>query len=115
MAFNLIFSIVLCSFIFIAIIFNLLRKKHISIKYALIWLFSAFIMLMTVLIPDLINKLSVFLGFATVASMLYSLMIIILLFITMSLTIIVTRQKEKIRLLIQEVSLLKEDINEKTK
>ena len=40
--------------------------------------------------------------------------IVILLFITMSLTVIVSSQKNKINVLIQEVSLLKEKIKEKS-
>ena len=45
--------------------------------------------------------------------MVIGVFIVILIFITMSLTVIVSTQKNKINLLIQEVSMLKQEIKDK--
>ena len=50
------------------------------------------------------------LGFQTISNLVVGVFIVILFFITISLTVIVSAQKKKITLLIQEVSILKEKI-----
>ena len=50
--------------------------------------------------------------FELLSNMMLTFLIVILLFITLSLTIIVSTQNEKIRLLIQELSILKGKNNE---
>ena len=47
------------------------------------------------------------------SNMVIGVFIVILIFITMSLTVIVSSQKNKINLLIQEVSMLKQEIKDK--
>ena len=51
------------------------------------------------------------LGFQTISNLVVGVFIVILFFITISLTVIVSAQKKKITLLIQEVSILKEVVN----
>jgi hypothetical protein len=50
-------------------------------------------------------------GFSTISNLVIGIILVILLFITIALTVIVSGQKEKIRILIQEVSILKEKVN----
>lgn len=91
----------------ILIIIYILRKGRISIKYSLVWFFSGGILLISVLIPNFVEKIATFLGFELMSNMIFTILIGILLFITISLTIIVSGQNNKIRLLIQEISMLK--------
>ena len=88
----------------------ILKKGRISVKYSLVWIFSILIILIATLIPNFMQIIANFLGFQTMSNMIFCLLILLLLFICMSLTIIVSGQKEKIKLLIQEVSMLKERI-----
>lgn len=91
-------------------VLHIVRKGRITVKYALVWLFAAFLMIIAIAVPNLLEILANFMGFEVVSNMVLSLMIIMLLFVTISLTIIVSGQKEKTRILIQEVSLLKEKV-----
>ena len=95
--------------IFISIIY-ILRKGRITIKYALIWFFAALVLFLFVLFPNLMSGLSNLLGFEIGSNMIFAGLIAMLMFINIALTIIVSGQKEKIRLLIQEVSILKSKI-----
>ena len=67
--------------------------------------------LLTAIIPSFMQLIANFLGFETMSNMIFCILIAVLIFICLSLTIIVSGQKEKTRLLIQEVSILKEKIN----
>ncbi|HIU40556.1 MAG TPA: DUF2304 domain-containing protein [Candidatus Aphodocola excrementigallinarum] len=104
----LVFSIVL------AIITTVvLRKGRIPIKYSLLWYFSALVVFLVAIFPFIIEFIADMLGFTTLSNLIVAMIIVILLFLTMSLTIITSGQKKKITLLIQEVSILKEKINKK--
>ena len=90
---------------FIVIIYNI-RKEKISVRYSLFWLFSTFVILLVGLFPDIILYFNNFLGFEVMSNFVIGLLISLLLLITFILTIIVTKQKNQIKILIQEISLL---------
>lgn len=90
-----------------------LKKDRIPLKYSLLWYLAALIILILAICPFIIEFFTDLLGFATVSNLLIGILISILMFLTMSLTIITSGQKKKITLLIQEVSILKEKMNEK--
>lgn len=105
-------QIVSCLFLLaiVSIIIYILRKGKITIKYALIWLTAAFILLLFLIFPNLFILLTNILGFSIGSNMIFAGLIAMLIFINIVLTVIVSGQNNKIRLLIQEVSLLKEKI-----
>jgi len=76
----------------------------------LVWLSSGFITIILIIIPNFLEIISDLLGFKLVSNMVYMIAIIILLMISFCFTVIVSRQTNKIRLLIQELSLLKERV-----
>ena len=49
-------------------------------------------------------------GFQTMSNMVIGIILVLLTFLTMALTIIVSGQKKKTTLLIQEISILKSEI-----
>ena len=87
---------------------HLVKKERIAIKYSLVWLLPCIVLLIFVLVPGFLTWTTKLLGFQTASNMILTLLVGLLLIITISLTVIVSKQKEQIRLLIQEVSLLKE-------
>ena len=105
-------SILFLFTILIAIIY-ILRKGRIAIKYALVWFFAALVLLLLVIFPGLMDSLSNLLGFEVGSNMIFAGLIAMLIFINIALTVIVSGQSNKIRLLIQEVSMLKEKIDDK--
>lgn len=98
----IIFALVSMIFIFWAV-----KKDKLLLKYALVWLICGFLMILAIIIPNLIENLSKMMGFEASSNMIFLGGFAILFCITFSLTIIISRQSSKIRLLIQEVSLLK--------
>lgn len=117
MSTNLIIASILFSVFIIVSILVLLRKKKVNIKYSLIWIILFFILLIATIIPGFLVWVTHLLGFKTASNMVFSLILAVLVIISITLTVIVSQQDKKIRLLIQEVSILKknEDINVKNK
>lgn len=106
------YSLKIISLLFILSILTIItifvRKKKILVKYSIIWYLTCLFLLILVLFPNLLNLITNLLGIQIASNMIFALIIGFLFVITISLSIIVSEQKEQIKLLIQEVSLLKE-------
>lgn len=89
----------------------LVRKRRISVKYSLVWLIPCLTLIIFTLVPGFLDIVTKTIGFKTASNMILTFLIGILMIITIALTVIVTNQKDKIRLLIQEVSIIKKEIN----
>ena len=97
--------------IIVLITINLLAvKDRISVKYSLVWNIPCILLILFILIPGLLVWFTDFFGFQTASNMVLSGLFALLLFISISLTVIVSKQSKQIRVLTQEVSLLKSEI-----
>lgn len=100
-------------FIFIIILSNL-KKGRMPIKYSISWFLSSLVILLVALIPGIFSWFAKLLGFVTMSNMVIGMFIFILLIMDITLTVIISGQQKKITLLIQEISMLKENVkNEK--
>ena len=109
MTFNLLLiSIIFIIFVIFFIIY-FIKKDKINVKYSIIWLLLFLLLFTLVLIPGTLEFLTNILGFQTPSNMILCLLIAVLVVINISLTGIVSSQDKKIRLLIQEVSILKKE------
>lgn len=100
--------------ILILLVLHLVKKEKITIKYSLVWFMPSILLFIFILVPGFLNWTTKALGFQTSSNMILTLLVGLLLIITMALTVIVSTQKGQIRLLIQEISILKkENKNEK--
>lgn len=105
-----------CSlFIFFVIFFILyfIRKSKLNIKYSVIWLILFGILFIFLIIPGFLETITKILGFSLSSNMIFSLLIAALVVINIWVTGIVSSQDKKIRLLIQEVSILKKKLKDK--
>lgn len=100
---------VVCYFI---IILYYLKKRILELKYTLIWLLAGLVMGIMVLFPDTLLWFRNLLGFESNMNALYVLCFAFTIMILMTLTSIVSRQTLKIRILIQENSMLEKRIHE---
>lgn len=102
-------------FILFVILFILyfIRKSKINIKYSVIWLILFGILFVFLIIPGFLEYITKLLGFSLSSNMIFSLLIAVLVVINIWVTGIVSSQDKKIRLLIQELSILKEKQKDK--
>lgn len=100
---------VICYFI---IILYYLKRKMLELKYTLIWLVAGVIMGIMIYFPELLVWFVRLLGIESNMNGLYILCIAFILMILMTLTSIASRQQLKIRILIQEISMMEKRIRE---
>ena len=89
------------------IITHFVKKNRIIIRYSILWFISLIILIIFTIFPEVLGWLTKLAGFELSSNFLFILLIAFLFFICISLTIIVSEQKEQIRRLIQEVSMLR--------
>ena len=98
--------------IFLAIIiFRLISKNKLPIKYSLFWLVAIVLIFLVGLVPKFIGFFTTFVGFQTTSNLVVGIILGIILIITLLLTIIISEQKRKSILLIQELSIAKMELN----
>lgn len=111
---ELIIALIAFSIIWLFIILRCVRKEKISVRYSLVWFLMAITILFVGVFPGLMDFISDVFGFATISNLVIGIILTLLMFITLILTQIVTEQKNQIKILTQEVSMLKKDVkNEK--
>ena len=110
MSIETILTVIFTGVLILCITFVLLKKGMVPVKFALLWFFISIVLLFVGLIPEVIVKIATLFGFKTMSNMLIGILIVMLVFISMSLTIIVSGQKYRITLLTQELSMLKEKV-----
>ena len=107
-------SLILVSGIFsisvIVLVLYLIRKENFNIKYSLVWLSLFILLFISLIIPGLLEAITKFLGFQTASNMVLSLLISVLVIINITNTAINSHQDKKIKLLIQEISILKNKV-----
>ena len=107
------FGIQLFALIFILFLFVLVtyyvKKNKISIKYSIVWYSCLLALTLFTIFPDVLGFVTEFFGIQVSSNFIFAFMIGVLFIITMSLTIIVSEQQEKIKMLVQEISILKKD------
>ena len=94
------------------IVFNLLKKKRLQLKYSLLWLVMGIIMALLVLFPGLLNLLCNLFGIVGTMNGLFCFSIGFILMLLMALTSIVSRQSSRITRLVQENALLEKKIRD---
>ena len=92
-------------------IFELLRRKVLREKYAVVWLSLAFLLILGANFPERVNHLSRALGFQYLSNFVLFIFIILNLFISMQLSLSVGRAENQVQTLAEEISVLKTKID----
>lgn len=95
-------------FLFILVTYYV-KKNKISIKYSIVWYLSLLLLTIFTIFPVILGYVTKLIGIQLSSNFIFAFMIGVLFVITLSLTIIVSEQQDKIKMLIQEISILKND------
>lgn len=112
---TLILTLIIVSMFLISITTFFLIKGRIPEKYSLVWYFFSLLILLIATLPNIFIEISKTLGFEVMSNLVIAMIIGILLLLNMILTVMIAGQKKKTTLLIQEVSLLKKQVEDVTK
>lgn len=105
-------SIAVALLLFFVVIFWLLRKKSLALKYTLLWLAFGGVMVLIAAFPNAFWFLLRLIGIVEVYNGLFAVMIFALIIILISITAIVSKQNEKLRQLIQKCATYEKRIRE---
>lgn len=89
------------------------KKSTLSIKESFYWFVGTIFMLILSIFPNIIDWLAQIIGVSYPPSLLFIICIVFLVLMIFRCSKKISDQNEKIRYLIQEVSILKENNNEK--
>jgi hypothetical protein len=102
-------SVIFCA-VFILITIELIRRKKLAERYALLWLILGLVMLIFSLLPGLLETVSRALHIYYAPSLLFLVGFLFSLIFIMHLTIVISKLHRKLTRLVQEIALLKSSI-----
>ena len=105
-------SLLIAISVYLILIMVLLRKKSLNLKYSLLWIFMAIVLLLMVAFPKAIDCLAELIGVASYINAIFMAFIFFILLLVVSLSSIVSKQHREIKTLIQNVALLQKELNE---
>ncbi len=105
--------------LFVGIIFylifitSLVKKRSLDLRYSLLWYLTAIVLLVLDIFPQIVTWASRLLGIQTESNFIYLVIMFFMLLLLITVTSIVSKQKAEIRTLIQKLSILEKEINDK--
>ncbi len=104
----LLFGIVLYFAFFIVLV----RKKHISVRYALLWFAEGVFFFLITMFPELGGWLAKLMGITLPSNAVFLIILFSIILMQMTFTSIISRMNEKIKILVQEQAILEKKIRE---
>ncbi|MCR4944801.1 MAG: DUF2304 domain-containing protein [Clostridium sp.] len=101
--------------IYLCIIVQLLKKKKLDLKYTLLWLLAAAVLLFVTIFPGTVYWISEFLGISTPINSALVLAGMFIIVILITITSIVSGLNSRLRSLTQEIALLEKRVRELSK
>jgi len=98
--------------LYFLILFQLLKKKRLNLRYTILWIFAGFLMLLVSLFPQILFAITDFVGIEVPSNALFALILFFIIIIMMTLTSIVSKQNEQLKRLTQTIALLEKRLRE---
>lgn len=111
MEFSLRIFLVVCIVVYFTIIAVMLKKRSLSLRYALIWLLCGAGMIVFAVFPELVFKTSAFVGISNPVNAIFFLFATFAIVMLLSLTAIVSKLSDKNLRLTQAIALLEERVH----
>jgi len=96
-------------------IFEMVRKKKIKEEYSIVWFIMGFVFLFISIFPTVIDKLGKIFGIAYAPTLILLFLIAFILTVLIHFSVVLSRLSEKNKDLIQEIGLLKYELDETKK
>jgi hypothetical protein len=98
--------------VYFLLIFLLLRRKTLSLRYTLLWIFGGIGMGILLIFPELLNWFIHLVDIQLASNGLFAIILFFILIILISITSIVSKQSDHIKRLVQDNALLEKRIRE---
>ncbi|MCK9313715.1 MAG: DUF2304 domain-containing protein [Methanocorpusculum sp.] len=104
--------LIVISLTFLIYIFSLVRKEKLELKYTLAWCLMGFVLVLIAVQPQIVEIIAELLGIGLPVNAVFLLGIFCILIILLTLTVAISRTSIRTKRLIQELAILKFEINE---
>lgn len=98
------------SIVFLIMIIELVRKNRLLEKYSLLWILFGVVFLLMSSTPWFIEKIAMILNIKYAPSVLFLFGMVYLIMYSLHITMVLSRQSEKVTRLTQEIAILKEKL-----
>ncbi len=105
-------ALIIILLIYIFCILKAVKRKNMRINYLIFWSITGLLLIVALCIPNLVENISRLLGFEMPINMIFSVAIFVILYLIFNLTTLISQEQNKNVLLIQEISILKQRIEE---
>lgn len=103
--------IVVCLF-FMLLIFRQVNSGRLLLRYSLLWLLLALVALLMAIFPEPVFSLAAFLGFNTPSNFVFFAALFFNIIISLSLSVVISRQSSKLKTAIQSIAILEHELEE---
>ena len=97
-----------CVAVYFLLLFFMLKKNQLGLKYALMWILCGFAMIVFVAVPELVFAASALVGISNPVNAVFLLFAVLVIMLLISITAIISALNEKSLRLAQTVALLEE-------
>lgn len=105
--------VLICALIvYFIIILVFLKNKTLELKYTLLWMFAGVVLALLVVWPEILSYFVRLIGIQSNMNGLFIMAFAFVIIIMMSLTSIVSKQANKIKLLVQEMAIMEKRIRD---
>lgn len=98
-----------------ALIFEMLRRRALREKYAVVWLFTGLFIIVSGFFPNLVVSLSNSLGFNVPSNFVFSLAGLVMLIVIMHMSLEIGTLEDKVQTLAEESALMSKRIDDNEK
>lgn len=97
---------------YLSFILLFLRQKKMTLKYSLLWLLSAVVLLIMAVFPRVTAWFTHLLGIEMAVNAVFLAFVFFILLLLISMTAIVSKQHREIKILIQHISILEKKVDD---
>ncbi len=105
--------VAIIAFFLFFVVLNLIRKRRMKIEYSLLWLAVSLIILIMSIWQGLGDRMAYSIGIEYPPALFFLVAIVFVLLILLHFSLEMTRLKDQLKTLVQELSLLKQFIKDK--
>lgn len=99
--------------LFMAIISIMIKKRNFDLKYSLIWMLFSVLLAVCGIFPAVPQVLSKWMGIEVTSNFIFVIIIVFILLVLISLTSAISKKNAEVKMLIQQLSILKKELSEK--
>ncbi|MCJ7813529.1 DUF2304 domain-containing protein [bacterium] len=106
--------VAIITFFLFFIVLNLIRKRRMKIEYSILWLGVSLIIFVMSIWQGLGDRIAYFMGIDYPPALFFLVAVVFILLILLHFSLEITKLKDQLKIVVQELSLLKQAVKDRT-